>query len=148
MDAKVIKEEFLKGYDCSQVVLRYFGEGLGISGDEANRIAAGFGGGMCLGKVCGAYTGALMAIGLKYGHSNPDGLMAQKEIMTAKNMELKERFTEEFGTVECKEIIGFDVSTPEGLQAALDSGKLVEYCPVLAEKVIRMTEEILKDDRD
>jgi C_GCAxxG_C_C family probable redox protein len=148
MDAKIIKEEFLKGYDCSQVVLRHFAKELGISEDEANRLAAGFGGGMLLGKVCGAYTGALMAIGLKYGHSNPDGLMAQKEIMTAKNMELKNRFTEEFGTIECKELIGFDVSTPEGLQAALDSGKLVDYCPVLAEKVIKMTEEILKDDRD
>jgi C_GCAxxG_C_C family probable redox protein len=146
MDARVIKEEFLKGYDCSQVVLRHFAGEFGISEDEANRIAAGFGGGMCLGKVCGTYTGALMAIGLKYGHSNPDGLMAQKEIMTAKNMELKERFTEEFGTIECKELIGFDVSTPEGLQAALDSGKLVEYCPVLAEKVIKITEEILKDN--
>jgi C_GCAxxG_C_C family probable redox protein len=146
MDANVIKEEFLKGYDCSQVVLRHFAKELGISEDEANRIAAGFGGGMSLGKVCGAYTGALMAIGLKYGHSNPEGLMAQKEIMTAKNMELKGRFTNEFGTVDCKELIGFDVSTPDGLQGALDSGKLVDYCPVLAGKVIKITEEILKDE--
>jgi C_GCAxxG_C_C family probable redox protein len=148
MDAKRIREDFIQGYDCSQVVLRHFAGRLGISEDEANRIAAGFGGGMLMGNVCGAYTGALMAIGLKYGHSNPDGLLEQKNVMAAKNMELKEKFTQKYGTVECKELIGFDVSTPEGLQGALDSGKLVDYCPVLAESVIQMTEEILQDERD
>lgn len=143
METKQITEEFIKGYDCSQVVLRYFADRLGISEDEANRAAAGFGGGMMLGSVCGAYTGALMALGLKYGHSNPDGLMQQKEIMLAKMGRLKEKFTEEFGTVECKNLIGYDLSVPEELKSALDSGKLLDYCPGLVGKVIQMTEEIL-----
>lgn len=143
METKQITEEFIKGYDCSQVVLRHFADRLGISEDEANRAAAGFGGGMMLGSVCGAYTGALMALGLKYGHSKPDGLMQQKEIMLAKMGQLKEKFTEEFGTVECKNLIGYDLSVPEELKSALDSGKLLDYCPGLAGKVIQMTEEIL-----
>lgn len=145
MDTKQIAQDFIKGYDCSQVVLRHFAEKLGISEDEANRVSACFGGGMMLGSVCGAYTGALMAIGLKYGHSNPEGLMDQKNIMIAKNAEFKQKFTEEFGTVYCKELIGYDVSTPEGLQGALDSGKMIGYCPQLVEKVIKITEEILED---
>lgn len=86
-----------------------------------------------------------MAIGLKYGHSNPEGLMDQKNIMIAKNVEFKQKFTEEFGTVYCKELIGYDVSTPEGLQGALDSGKMIGYCPQLVEKVIKITEEILEN---
>lgn len=146
METKQIAEEFMKGYDCSQVVLRYFADKLGISEDEANRVAAGFGGGMMLGSVCGAYTGALMALGLKYGHSNPDGLMEQKDIMLAKMGQLKERFTKEFGTVECRELIGYDLSVPEELKTALDSGKLLSYCPGLVEKVIQMTKEILDED--
>ena len=143
MERKQLTEEFIKGYDCSQVVLRHFADKLGISEDEANRVAAGFGGGMMLGSVCGAYTGALMALGLKYGHSDPDSLMRQKDIMLAKMEQLKEKFTEEFGTVECKELIGYDLSVPEELKSALDSGKLLDYCPGLVDKVIQMTEEIL-----
>lgn len=145
MKTKQITEEFMKGYDCSQVVLRHFAEKLGITEDEANRVSACFGGGMMLGSVCGTYTGALMAIGLKYGHSNPEGLMDQKNIMMAKTAEFNQRFTQEFGTVVCKELIGYDVSTPEGLQGALDSGKMIGYCPGLAEKVINIVEEIMKD---
>ena len=143
MDTKQIAEEFIKGYDCSQVVLRHFANKLGITADEANRVAACFGGGMMLGSVCGAYTGALMAIGLKYGHSDPDGLLQQKDIMMAKTAQFKEKFVEKSGTVECKELIGYDVSTPEGLKGALDSGKLLEYCPGLVDQVIGMAQEVL-----
>ena len=143
MDTKQIAEQFIKGYDCSQVVLRHFANKLGITADEANRVAACFGGGMMLGSVCGAYTGALMAIGLKYGHSDPDGLLQQKDIMMAKTAQFKEKFVEKFGTVECKELIGYDVSTPEGLKDALDSGKLLEYCPGLVDQVIGMAQEVL-----
>lgn len=147
MDTKQIAEQFMQGYDCSQVVLRHFATRLGISEDEANRVAACFGGGMQLGSVCGAYTGALMAIGLKYGHSNPEGLMQQKDILLAKTAQFKEKFLKEFETVDCKCLIGYDVSTPEGLQGALESGKLLEYCPGLVDKVIQMTEEVLNGEK-
>lgn len=146
MDAKRIREEFMKGYDCSQVVFRHFAERFGISRDEANRIAACFGGGMQSGSVCGAYTGALMAVGLKYGHSDPEGLMQQKEALIARTVQFREKFLKEFGTAECKQLIGYDVSTPEGLKGALDSGKLLGCCPGLVEKVIEMTEELLAEE--
>lgn len=144
MEATKIKEEFMKGYDCSQVVLRHFADRFEITEDEANRISACFGGGMMIGSVCGAYTGAIMAIGLKYGHSNPEGLMDQKNVMMEKYGEFKEKFLREYGTVECKELIGYDVSTPDGFQGAMDSGKLLEYCPCLVEKVIAIVEEMME----
>ncbi len=146
MDTKQIAEQFMQGYDCSQVVLRHFAKELSISEDEANRVAACFGGGMQLGSVCGAYTGALMAIGLTYGHSSPDGLMQQKDILLAKTAQFKEKFLKEFASVDCKCLIGYDVSTPEGLTGALESGKLLEYCPGLVDKVIQMTEEVLSGE--
>ena len=49
--ANEIKDNFIKGYDCSQVVFRHFAERFDLSEDEANRIAACFGGGMMLGSV-------------------------------------------------------------------------------------------------
>ena len=88
---------------------------------------------------------SLMAVGLKYGHSSLDGLMQQKEVMMAKTAQLKEKFLKEFESLECKCLIGYDVSTPEGLKGALESGKLLEYCPGLVDKVIQMTEEVLNE---
>ena len=38
--ANEIKDNFIKGYDCSQVVFRHFAERFDLSEDEANRIAA------------------------------------------------------------------------------------------------------------
>lgn len=138
-----IKELFMQGYDCSQAVLRYFADRFGMDEDLANRTASCFGGGMQMGEVCGAFTGALMVIGLKYGHSKPENLLQQKEVLTAKNAEFREKFLKEYGTCSCKELLGYDVSTPEGFNEALESGRLPGYCPGLAAKVIDILESVL-----
>ena len=50
---------------------------------------------MQCGETCGAVTGALMVIGLKYGHSvNHD--LKQKEIMREKTSEFKRLFAEKY----------------------------------------------------
>ena len=71
IEESMIREKFIKGYDCSQVVLSYFAERLGITEEMANKVSACFGGGMMHGDTCGAFTGAIMAVGLKYGHRKP-----------------------------------------------------------------------------
>lgn len=143
MTEEKIREEFLKGYDCSQVVLRTYAEELGITEEEANKVAACFGGGMLMGEVCGVVTGALMAIGLKYGHSDSDNLMEQKEIMMEKSDLFRERFFEKHQGFICRPLLGYDVSKPEGLQEALESGRMMEFCPRLAKDAIDILKEIL-----
>lgn len=51
-------------YNCAQAVLIPFAERQGMSADEAYRLAQAFGGGMRMGNVCGAVTGAFMALGI------------------------------------------------------------------------------------
>lgn len=143
MLSEQFKDDFMKGYDCSQVVLRHYAQEYGLTHEQANKLAACFGGGMMMGSTCGAYVGACMVIGLKYGHFDPDNLMPQKEIMMAKYGEFKQKFVEQFGSTECIDLLGFDVSTPEGFQGALDSGKLFRECPCLAAKVIEILDEVL-----
>lgn len=143
MDEKKIQEKFMKGYDCSQVVLAYFAEQLGISEDTANKVAACFGGGMLQADTCGAFTGALMAIGLKYGHFQEENLMEQKNVMMAKSGEFRQKFFEKYHTCNCKELLGYDVSTPEGFEGALSSGRMMGFCPVLVKDVITILEEVL-----
>ncbi len=65
MEKKEIAELFMKGIDCSQVVVGAFVEELGITTEEAYKMSAAFGGGMGLGETCGAVVGAMIVLGLK-----------------------------------------------------------------------------------
>lgn len=53
-------------YNCAQAVFLPFAEAKGIPTEQAYAISANFGSGMKMASVCGAVTGALMALGL-YG---------------------------------------------------------------------------------
>ena len=143
MEEKKIQELFMQGYDCSQVVLTYFAEKLGMTTEMAHKVSACFGGGMMQADACGAYTGALMAIGLKYGHYNPENLMDQKNVMMAKTAEFKQKFYEKYDTCNCRDLLGYDVSTPEGFEAAISSGRMMGFCPALVNAVIEILEEVL-----
>lgn len=59
---------FSQKFNCSQAVLSTFAEELGISEELALKIGTEFGGGARRGELCGAVSGALMVLGLKYGH--------------------------------------------------------------------------------
>lgn len=69
--------------------------------------------------------------------------MEQKEIMMAKSAQFRERFLEKYKTVICRPMLGYDVSKPEELKAALDSGRMLEFCPKAVKDAIDMLEEIL-----
>jgi C_GCAxxG_C_C family probable redox protein len=98
---------------------------------------------MMHGDTCGAFTGAIMAVGLKYGHWDVNTLLRQKEEMMNKYAEFRTLFLEKFATNSCKELLGYDVSLPEQFEEALSSGRMLDFCPKVVESVIEMLEEIL-----
>jgi C_GCAxxG_C_C family probable redox protein len=55
---------FGRGYACSQAVLLAYSPAFGLDEGRAMRIAAGFAAGMRVGEACGAFTGAIMVLGL------------------------------------------------------------------------------------
>ena len=70
---------FSEGFSCSQSVLAAFAPELGLDADAALRVSAAFGGGMGrTGGTCGAVTGALMALGLKYGATVADPVAKER----------------------------------------------------------------------
>ena len=71
-------ELFERGFRCSQAVFAAFAEQFGITEKQALQIGACFGGGMNKGEVCGACTGALMVLGLKYGQFDENDLATAK----------------------------------------------------------------------
>ena len=66
---EIAKDYFSKKCHCSQAVLASFADALGITEETALKFGSCFGGGMRKGEVCGACTGALMALGMKFGMS-------------------------------------------------------------------------------
>lgn len=61
---------FKEGFSCSQALLSTYGPEPGVDRRTALRVSGAFGGGICrMGETCGAVTGALMVVGLKYGRT-------------------------------------------------------------------------------
>jgi len=72
------------------------------------QIALGFAGGIGItGSVCGAVTGAVMAISLKLGKAEA---MKEKLRSFAVKREFRQRFEEEMGSMICAELTGLDMA--------------------------------------
>ena len=99
---------------------------LGIKSDLIPRIATPFAGGMARrGEVCGAVVGALMCIGVKHGR---DEVGQPEDKAHELAGEFLRRFRDEMGSIQCRELTGFDLSTAEGLQAFRSSDVPVKVC--------------------
>ncbi len=134
---------FASGYNCAQSVLVCCGAGMGVSRDAAIRLAAPFGGGLgATGEVCGAVSGALMALGLKFAQDAPQDPAAKQ-----RTYELARRFLDAFrkrhGTVLCRELLGCDIRTPEGQAKAREAGLFKKLCPPLVRSAAEIVEEML-----
>lgn len=136
---------FEKKYHCSQAVLGAFAEKLDLNIKTALKLGGCFGGGMCKGEVCGACTGALMVLGLKYGQCEINDLKNR-----AKANEVAVTFLEEFktenGSYLCKELLGCDLSVPEGKAYALEHKLFTEFCPKMVVSAVRITEKLMEKD--
>jgi len=131
---------FRNKFNCSQSVLAAFGPDGGLSEDESLRIATAFGGGMGRQQhICGAITGALLVLGLRYGKGLNDPEEKKKD-----TYRLTKEFFDEFkrlnGSVICLELLeGLNMNDPE------DNKKIVErnYYEIRCEKYVSDAVNIL-----
>jgi C_GCAxxG_C_C family probable redox protein len=138
---------FKEGFSCSQANLSTFGEQFGLDRDTALKLAAGFGGGMGrMAGTCGAVTGAFMILGLKYGAVSPEDMQA-KELTYEKVREFAARFSERNGSLECRELLGYDISSPVGSQIVKDKELISTLCPKYVWDAAEILEGMLRDDR-
>jgi C_GCAxxG_C_C family probable redox protein len=107
-------EYFRNKFNCSQAVFTVFGKDYGLSEDDCLKISCAFGGGMGRQQhTCGAVTGALLALGMKYGKALNDP--EEKKMLTySKTQEFFRRFDELNGSVNCKVLLdGLNMNDPE-----------------------------------
>ena len=145
-EGQMIKEEikslFMQGIDCSQVVAGRFADELEMEESLLRKMSACFGGGMRCGETCGAVTGALMVIGLKYGHSMNNDLK-QKEIMREMTSEFKRLFAEKYVSCMCRELLGHDISKADEMEQVLEQGLLLDFCPCVVRDIIEILEKMI-----
>lgn len=131
------------GFNCAQSVLAAFGPITGLDRETALRAAAAFGAGMGRqGEICGAVTGAMLVIGLKYGKVTPEDDGA-KERTYYLVQEFAERFRNRNGSILCRELLGCDLSTPGGLKEARKQKVFELVCPGFIKDSIEILEKIL-----
>ena len=132
---------FADGYNCAQSVLSAFADELRVDEGVAFRISAGFGGGMGrMGETCGAVTGAVMVLELRHGVAEAD--QDAKERVYHQIAEFIRQFKARHGTCTCRELLGCDLSTPEGLQRARDEGLFTTACPRFVHDAVKILEEM------
>jgi len=112
--------EMRKGVNCCELTLTSILDVLGVDSylfhNLAMPLAGGFGGYKAKDGwqgACGAITGACAAIGVIMGGDKKmdDGQMAITYLKASKYCT---DFEEEFGTVVCSHLCGYDFNTPEG----------------------------------
>lgn len=140
---ELAKKYFEQKYHCSQAVLAAFAEELGLTEEQALKLGGCFGGGMCKGEVCGACTGALMALGLKFGQSDIEDLESRMKTNDVA-VEFLDLFKQENGSYICRELLGCDLATAEGKKCAKEKNLFTEFCPKMVESATVIAGRLLE----
>lgn len=102
---QLAKDKFLKGYTCAQAVFCAFCPEMGIDEQTACLLTSSFGGGMGkLRLVCGALSGAFMALGVLYGDYQPGDNLG-KSAHYERVREIGHEFEKRNGSMICAEIL-------------------------------------------
>ena len=135
---------FESKFNCAQAVFASFSQELGLDEKQALKIGGCFGSGMRKGEVCGACTGALMVLGLKYGQSE----VGDRE-SKLKSDDLCVRFLEKFeslnGSYICNELLNCDIRTKEGVEYAVKNNLFTEFCPKMVESATLIVEDLINE---
>ena len=132
------------GYNCSQSVLLTMAEHWKCKNELIPKVATAFGGGMgrC-GSVCGALTGGLIAIGLKYGTNEPSVKKRSRAYELGET--LYRRFEKQNGTVMCRELIGLDLSDAEQREKAHEEHVFEKNCNVFVKSAVEILAALDRD---
>jgi C_GCAxxG_C_C family probable redox protein len=134
---------FKCGFSCSQAVLSVFAPQFGLERDIALQISQGFGAGIGYSDdVCGAVSGAVMVIGLRYGRTTAED-KAAKERTYAIVGEFLKRFKERNGSVECTTLLGYNLSDPQQVAEAKKRKAVMARCPALVWDAVELVKDLI-----
>ncbi len=137
-------ELFERGFNCAQSSFYPFAKNMGMSEKHALNITTAFGAGIIYrGEMCGAVTGAMMAIGLKFGKNVADDADA-KDLTYSLVKQLHTRFEKEFGSIHCKQLLGLNDVSAESWAKANEDKKFKSNCPLYVARAVEITNELFE----
>ena len=95
---------FSGGLSCSQAVLVAFCDVYNVDKQIALRLSAGFGGGVKVGEICGAVSGAIMVVGLRYGQVDGEDKEARR-VSDERVREFLQLFRKRNGHITCRDLL-------------------------------------------
>ncbi|MEW6607871.1 MAG: C-GCAxxG-C-C family protein [bacterium] len=135
---------FKEGFSCSQALLSTYGVDFGLNREMALKVSGAFGGGMGrMGEICGAVTGAFMVIGLKYGKTRVEDEQTKEKTYSLVR-EFVDKFKSRNRSIACRELLGCEISTPEGMKIAKEKNLIATLCPKFVQDASEIIEQILK----
>jgi C_GCAxxG_C_C family probable redox protein len=142
---EVATEKFQEGFNCAQSVFYSFCDDLKFEKETALKLACGLGAGMGLkGEVCGAVSGGIIVLGLKYG-SNKKNEEAATYFTYAKTRELMDQFAARHGTCICRELLnGCDLTTEAGQKHFFENDLINKSCKPCVQSVVEILEKVMK----
>ncbi len=136
----VARENYLNGYGCAESILHALnGTRVLDVPDTALKASTGFGTGLGgKGSTCGAVTGPIMAVGIKYGRLKPDEDFDDAYRRTKK---ITDTYEQKYKTTDC-------ACVPKVWR---ERGKFTtperrKFCGVIVRYMARETEKILSED--
>ncbi len=132
-------------YHCTQALFGAFAADLGLDLKTAFKISTCFGGGMRCGSTCGCITAGLLVLGMTFGFYNSSDT-EQEVYGNRKTEEFIRRFTEKMnGKVNCRDILGKDISIPDEMAVIRKEGLIRKKCPEALSASIEILEDMISD---
>jgi C_GCAxxG_C_C family probable redox protein len=94
------------------------------------------------GETCGAVTGGLMVIGLKHAKMRKDD-DDSRDLSYALAQEFMDAFRDLNRSLLCRELLGLDVNTPEGISEVRKRDLFRTVCPKFVKGAGELLEELL-----
>ena len=149
-------------FHCAHSVLKQMGDTIPLTQELLDGSSGFIGGTAFNGHTCSAFAAGLMAVGIKLGEIEDsylkvirmlsimvtggnafgDHLNKFNKLMNISNR-MSKWFKKEFGSTLCREITQCDFSSPRDVHRYIEKGS-VSTCKIIAEKVARQAEMIIK----
>ena len=136
------EEYFNSGLHCAESIVMAIARSHSIESMIVPKAATAFGSGLartC--DICGALTGAIMSISMLWGRSESTESFEKTYSATQR---IIQEFEQEFGSRNCKTLLGCDLSTMEGEIKFIDQ-KLYLQCAMYTARASEIAARILNE---
>jgi len=146
---KAVKSMF-RGNHCGPSTLKVLCQSYNLDNEDFLWAGINFMGGIAMRQQapCGALSAAAIFFGLSHRCPMDDKEKAQKAIEKSREQaaRLVDLFNEKFGSITCRDVIGYDFTEREKNRELIESGKWKERCAGSVNFVIKKVYEMMEKD--